>query len=200
MAKVVIIGAGGVGGVVTHKCAQLPGYSVRSCWHLAPSQVRCHAQLDRRLKPRRWMRITFLSWLHFSKRKAVHGHQCRLALPRPDHHGCVPEAGVHYMDTANYEPLDTAKFEYKWQWAYQEKFKKPAMALLGSGFDPGATNVFTAYLGKHYFDEMHTLDIIDVNGVIMVILCHQLQSKSIFVKSARNAATGKMVSSSPRLP
>lgn len=75
------------------------------------------------------------------------------------------ECGVNYLDTANYEPLDTAKFEYKWQWAYQEKFKAAGlMALLGSGFDPGATNVFTAYLAKHYFDEMHTLDIIDVNG------------------------------------
>lgn len=75
------------------------------------------------------------------------------------------ETGVHYLDTANYEPLDTAKFEYKWQWAYQNKFKQAGlMALLGSGFDPGATNMFTAYLAKHYFDEIHYLDIIDVNG------------------------------------
>jgi len=75
------------------------------------------------------------------------------------------ETGVNYLDTANYEPLDTAKFEYKWQWAYQEKFQKAGlMALLGSGFDPGATNVFTAYLKKHYFDEIQQLDIIDVNG------------------------------------
>ena len=75
------------------------------------------------------------------------------------------EAGVNYLDTANYEPLDTAKFEYSWQWAYHEKFEKAGlMALLGSGFDPGATNVFTAYLQKHCFDEIHTLDIIDVNG------------------------------------
>jgi len=75
------------------------------------------------------------------------------------------EAGVHYMDTANYEPLDTAKFEYSWQWAYQQRFKDAGlMALLGCGFDPGATNVFTAYIAKHYFDEIHTLDIIDVNG------------------------------------
>ncbi|MEX2367555.1 MAG: saccharopine dehydrogenase family protein, partial [Pseudohongiellaceae bacterium] len=75
------------------------------------------------------------------------------------------ETGVHYLDTANYEPPDTAKFEYSWQWAYREKFQKAGlMALLGSGFDPGATNVFTAYIAKHYFDEIHTLDIIDVNG------------------------------------
>ena len=75
------------------------------------------------------------------------------------------ETSVHYLDTANYEPPDTAKFEYRWQWAYQDKFKQAGlMALLGSGFDPGVTNVFTAYAAKHFFDEIHTLNIIDVNG------------------------------------
>jgi saccharopine dehydrogenase (NAD+, L-lysine forming) len=70
-----------------------------------------------------------------------------------------------YLDTANYEPRDTAKFEYHWQWDYREKFEKAGiMALLGSGFDPGVTNVFTAYLDKHYFDEISELDIVDVNG------------------------------------
>jgi saccharopine dehydrogenase (NAD+, L-lysine-forming) len=74
-------------------------------------------------------------------------------------------AGVHYLDTANYEPPDTAKFEYHWQWAYQDRFREAGLtAILGSGFDPGATNIFTAYLAKHYFDEIHELDIIDVNG------------------------------------
>ena len=64
-----------------------------------------------------------------------------------------------------YEPKDVAKFEYSWQWAYQEKFQKAGlMALLGSGFDPGVTNVFTAYAAKHYFDEIHYLDIVDCNG------------------------------------
>ncbi len=75
------------------------------------------------------------------------------------------ETGVHYLDTANYEPKDEAKFEYSWQWAYQDKFKeKGIMALLGAGFDPGVTNVFTAYAAKHYFDEVHYLDIVDCNG------------------------------------
>jgi saccharopine dehydrogenase (NAD+, L-lysine-forming) len=75
------------------------------------------------------------------------------------------KAGIDYLDTANYEPLDVAKFEYSWQWAYQEKFEKAGLsALLGSGFDPGVTNVFTAWALKHHFDEIHTLDIIDVNG------------------------------------
>ena len=75
------------------------------------------------------------------------------------------EAGVNYMDTANYEPRDVAKFEYSWQWAYQERFKQAGLyALLGSGFDPGVTNVYTAWALKHHFDEIEYLDIIDVNG------------------------------------
>jgi saccharopine dehydrogenase (NAD+, L-lysine-forming) len=75
------------------------------------------------------------------------------------------EAGVNYLDTANYEPKDVAKFEYKWQWAYKEKFEKAGlMALLGSGFDPGVTNVFCAYAQKHLFDEIHTVDIVDCNA------------------------------------
>ncbi len=75
------------------------------------------------------------------------------------------ETGVDYLDTANYEPLDKAKFEYKWQWAYQSRYKKAGlMALLGSGFDPGVTNVYTAWLHKHEFDEIETLDIVDANA------------------------------------
>jgi saccharopine dehydrogenase (NAD+, L-lysine-forming) len=90
-----------------------------------------------------------------------------LALPYQDLHimdACL-ETGVHYMDTANYEPLDEAHFEYSWQWAYQEKFKQRGiMAVLGSGFDPGVTNVFTAYAQKHLFDEINYLDILDCNA------------------------------------
>ena len=75
------------------------------------------------------------------------------------------EAGVHYMDTANYEPKDVAKFEYHWQWAYRERFEQAGlMALLGCGFDPGATQVFTAYANKHHFDRMDYLDIVDCNA------------------------------------
>lgn len=75
------------------------------------------------------------------------------------------EAGVHYLDTANYEPPDVAKFEYKWQWAYKEKFEKAGLfALLGSGFDPGVTNVWAAYAQKKLFDEIHTIDILDCNA------------------------------------
>ena len=90
-----------------------------------------------------------------------------LALPYQDltiMDACL-ETGVHYVDTANYEPEDTAKFEYKWQWAYREKYEKAGItALLGSGFDPGVTSVFSAYALKHYFDEIHYIDILDCNG------------------------------------
>ncbi|HCD34438.1 MAG TPA: saccharopine dehydrogenase, partial [Phycisphaerales bacterium] len=75
------------------------------------------------------------------------------------------EAGVDYLDTANYEPRDEAKFEYKWQWAYQDRFKDAGLcALLGSGFDPGVTNVFCAYAQKELFDEIHYIDILDCNA------------------------------------
>lgn len=77
------------------------------------------------------------------------------------------EAGVHYLDTANYEPKDEAKFEYKWQWAYHDRFKEAGLtAILGCGFDPGVTSIFTAYAAKHHFDEIHYLDIVDCNAGI----------------------------------
>jgi len=75
------------------------------------------------------------------------------------------ETGVHYLDTANYEPKEEAKFEYSWQWAYQDRFKKAGLtAILGCGFDPGVTNIYTAYAVKHHFDEIHYLDIVDANA------------------------------------
>ena len=90
-----------------------------------------------------------------------------LALPYQDLNimeACLNE-NVHYLDTANYEPRDEAKFEYKWQWELHDRFKeKSLMGLLGSGFDPGVTNVYTAYIKKHYLDEIHYLDILDCNG------------------------------------
>ncbi len=168
MAKVLIIGAGGVGGVVTHKCAQvadvfeeivLASRTEEKCKQIAAQLKRPieTAQVDADSVPE------LVALIERVKPDLV----INVALPYQDltiMDACL-ETGVHYMDTANYEPLDTAKFEYKWQWAYQEKFEKAGlMALLGSGFDPGATNVFTAYLAKHYFDEIENLDIIDVNG------------------------------------
>ncbi|WP_297720239.1 saccharopine dehydrogenase family protein, partial [uncultured Porphyromonas sp.] len=75
------------------------------------------------------------------------------------------ECGVNYLDTANYEPKDEAKYQYSWQWAYQDRFKEAGLtAILGCGFDPGVTSVFTAYAAKHHFDEIHYLDIVDCNA------------------------------------
>jgi saccharopine dehydrogenase (NAD+, L-lysine-forming) len=168
MSKVVIIGAGGVGGVVTHKCAQLP--EVFSEIVLASRTLaKCDAiaaQLDRPIKTAKIDADNVPELAAFLKTENP-DLVINVALPYQDltiMDACL-DAGVDYMDTANYEPLDTAKFEYKWQWAYQDKFEKAGLtALLGSGFDPGATNMFTAYVAKHYFDEIHELDIIDVNG------------------------------------
>ena len=172
MKKVMIIGAGGVGQVVAHKCAQLP--EVFSEIVLASrTESKCIA-IAKQIKDTQNRDIStaqvdadnvpeLVALLNVEKPFMV----INVALPYQDltiMDACL-EAGVHYMDTANYEPLDTAKFEYHWQWAYQEKFQKAGlMALLGSGFDPGATNMFTAYAAKHYFDEIQYLDIIDVNG------------------------------------
>lgn len=168
MSKVIIIGAGGVGGVVTHKCAQLP--EIFSEIILASrNEDKCKAiaaQLDRPIRTAQ-VDADNVPELTALLEKEKPDLVINVALPYQDLHimdACLA-AGVDYLDTANYEPLDTAKFEYSWQWAYREKFENAGlMALLGSGFDPGATNVFTAYLSKHYFDEIHELDIIDVNG------------------------------------
>ncbi|KKN36547.1 hypothetical protein LCGC14_0772530 [marine sediment metagenome] len=168
MSKVMIIGAGGVGGVVTHKCAQLPEVFAEIVL-ASRTEAKCKAiaaQLDRPIKTAQVdadnvPELTAL--LKAEKPDLV----INVALPYQDltiMDACLA-AGIDYMDTANYEPLDTAKFEYSWQWAYHDKFREAGLtALLGSGFDPGATNVFTTYVAKHYFDEIHELDIIDVNG------------------------------------
>ena len=168
MAKVMIIGAGGVGGVVAHKCAQVP-HCFTEIILASRTESKCKVianQLSRKIKTSQ-VDADNVSELVALLKKEKPKLVINVALPYQDltiMDACL-EAGVHYMDTANYEPLDTAKFEYKWQWAYQEKFKSAGLtALLGSGFDPGATNMFTAYLAKHYFDEIHELDIIDVNG------------------------------------
>lgn len=172
MSRVLIIGAGGVASVVAHKCAQqsdiftdivvatrtlsraeklrdevadIQGQKI-TVEQIDADDVPATVALIRRTKPRLLM---------------------NLALPYQDltlMDACL-EAGVDYLDTANYEPPDEAKFEYKWQWAYQERFAKAGrMALLGSGFDPGVTNVFCAYAQKVLFDTIDTIDILDCNG------------------------------------
>ena len=170
--KVLVIGAGGVGSVVVHKCAQDPdtfsqivlaSRTLSRCEKIQAQVKELHgvdieiAQVDaddveqtvaliKRVKPRMVINV---------------------ALPYQDlplMDACLA-AGIDYLDTANYEPPDEAKFEYSWQWAYHDRFKEAGlMALLGSGFDPGVTNVFCAYAQKQLFDEIHTIDILDCNG------------------------------------
>lgn len=173
MAKILIIGAGGVGRVVTYKCAQHP--EVFSEIMLASrTQSKCDdiitavkkdtgyqniqsAQVDAENVPEL---VTLIK--AFQPELVLH-----VALPYQDltiMDACL-ETGVHYLDTANYEPKEEAKFEYSWQWAYQDRFReKGIMAVLGCGFDPGVTSIFTAHAAKHHFDEIHYLDIVDCNG------------------------------------
>jgi saccharopine dehydrogenase (NAD+, L-lysine-forming) len=170
--RVLIIGAGGVGGVVAHKTAQakdvfgeilLASRTKSRCDKIAAEVKELSgraidtAQIDADDVP--------------ALTKLLKEYRPRLvinvALPYQDLHimdACLA-AGVDYLDTANYEPPDVAKFEYKWQWAYQDRFAQAGrMALLGSGFDPGVTNVYCAYAQKHLFDEIHYVDIVDCNA------------------------------------
>jgi len=168
MARVVIIGAGGVGGVVAHKCAALPEVFTEILL-ASRTKSKCDAiaaQLDGKIQTAQ-VDADNVEELTALLKEFKADLVINVALPYQDlsiMDACLA-AGVNYVDTANYEPKDVAKFEYKWQWEYQERFQKAGlMALLGSGFDPGVTNVYTAYGVKHYLDELHELDIIDVNG------------------------------------
>jgi len=172
MSRVLIVGAGGVSHVVVNKCAQLP--EIFSEIHLASRTLsKCEAiAADVLARSQQQVQVHQLDADVVANtvallKKIKPALLINVALPYQDlalMDACL-EAGVHYLDTANYEPKDVAKFEYSWQWAYQDKFTNAGLsALLGSGFDPGVTNVFTAWALKHHFDEIHTLDIIDVNG------------------------------------
>ncbi|MFC1765357.1 saccharopine dehydrogenase family protein [Planctomycetota bacterium] len=172
MSKVLIIGAGGVGNVVAQKCAQVP--EVFEEIVLASRTVAKCEQIAKRVQIRTGQTIKTACVDADDVRQVValaEKHQpdliLNVALPYQDlplMDACLA-AGIDYLDTANYEPPEEAKFEYQWQWAYQDRFQgKGIMALLGSGFDPGVTNVFCAYAQKHFFDEIHTVDIVDCNA------------------------------------
>jgi saccharopine dehydrogenase (NAD+, L-lysine forming) len=172
MSKILIIGAGGVSQVVVHKCAQHP--SVFTEILLASRTKSKCDKIAAEIKQKYGKTIETAS-IDAEDVPALTALMkafnpvlvINVALPYQDltiMDACLL-AGVHYLDTANYEPKDVAKYEYSWQWAYQERFKNAGlMAVLGCGFDPGVTNVFTAYAAKHHFDEMHTLDIVDANA------------------------------------
>lgn len=169
MAKVLIIGAGGVGAVVAHKCASvtevfseivIASRTLTKCNKVASAIGKDNittAQVDADNVA--------------ETIELINQHQpdllINVALPYQDlplMEACLATK-TNYMDTANYEPKDEAKFEYKWQWAYHDRFKEAGiMALLGCGFDPGVTSIYTAYAAKHHFDEIHYLDIVDCNA------------------------------------
>jgi len=171
MGKALLIGAGGVASVVAHKCCQnskvfdeicIASRTLSKCDALKESlpvgPVRVStAQVDADYSDQVIKLIE-----KFSPDIVIN-----VALPYQDlsiMEACLATR-VDYVDTANYEPKDTAKFEYGWQWAYRERFEKAGItALLGSGFDPGVTGVFSAYAQKHYFDEIHYIDILDANA------------------------------------
>ena len=172
MGKALIIGCGGVASVAIHKCCQNSAVFEEICI-ASRTKSKCD-DLKEKLSGRTKTKITtaqvdandvdaLVKLIEEVRPDVV----LNLALPYQDltiMDACLATK-VHYVDTANYEPEDTAKFEYKWQWAYQEKFRQAGItALLGSGFDPGVTGVFSAYALKHYFDEINYIDILDCNA------------------------------------
>ena len=171
MGKALIIGAGGVASVAVHKCCQNSEVFEEICI-ASRTKSKCDA-LKEKLDGGKTKITTaqvdadsveeLVALINKEKPDVV----LNLALPYQDltiMDACL-ETKTNYVDTANYAPLDTAKFEYKWQWAYREKFEKAGItALLGSGFDPGVTGVFSAYALKHEFDEINYIDILDCNA------------------------------------
>lgn len=171
MGKALIIGAGGVASVAVHKCVQNSEVFEEICI-ASRTKSKCDdlkAKLDGGKTKISTAQVDadnveeLIALINEFKPDIV----MNLALPYQDltiMDACLATK-THYMDTANYEPEDTAKFEYSWQWDYKERFEKAGItALLGSGFDPGVTGVFSAYALKHYFDEIEYIDILDCNG------------------------------------
>ncbi|MFC2286766.1 MAG: saccharopine dehydrogenase C-terminal domain-containing protein [Selenomonas sp.] len=171
MGKALIIGAGGVASVAVHKCCQNSDAFEEICI-ASRTKAKCDA-LKEKLAGGKTKITTaqvdadktdeLISLIEREKPDVV----LNLALPYQDltiMDACLATK-THYVDTANYEPEDTAKFEYKWQWEYNARFKEAGItALLGSGFDPGVTGVFSAYALKHHFDEINYIDILDCNA------------------------------------
>ncbi len=186
MAKVMLIGAGGVAGVAAAKMAQNPDV-FGELLIASRTKARCDAikaDIERRYAAGegKWgtgngERKTVISTAQLDAMDVAATTAMikefkpdlvmNIALPYQDlaiMDACLA-AGVSYLDTANYEPPEEAHFEYSWQWAYREKFEKAGLtAILGCGFDPGVTQVFSAHAQKHYFDTIETLDILDCNG------------------------------------
>ena len=177
--KVMLIGAGGVAGVAAAKMCQNPE-TFGALLIASRTEARCKA-IKKDIEGRPWYRKgkarTKISTAQIDAMntprlvRMIKGFKpdlvMNIALPYQDlaiMDACL-KAGVSYLDTANYEPPEEAHFEYSWQWAYRKRFEKAGLtAILGCGFDPGVTQVFSAYAQKHYFDTIETLDILDCNG------------------------------------
>ena len=171
MGKCLIIGCGGVASVAIHKCCQ-NSEVFEEIMIASRTKSKCDA-LKAKLDGGKTIIHTakvdadnvdeLIELINSFKPDVV----LNLALPYQDltiMDACLATK-TNYVDTANYEPLDTAKFEYSWQWAYREKFKEAGItALLGSGFDPGVTGVFSAYAMKHEFEVINNIDILDCNA------------------------------------
>lgn len=171
LGKALIIGAGGVASVVVHKCCQNPDVFEEICI-ASRTKEKCDALAAKLDGGKTKIQTAKLDADNTDEVIALiksFGPDVviNVALPYQDltiMDACLA-TGVHYVDTANYEPPEVPKFEYKWQWAYRERFEKAGItALLGSGFDPGVTGVFCAYAQKHHFDEIHSIDIVDANA------------------------------------
>ena len=170
--NVLIIGAGGVGNVVAHKCAQASEH-FGEILLASRNENKCKAiAADVKAATGRTIRTAAVDADDVQATVALMRSfkpdlVINVALPYQDlsiMDACL-HAGVHYLDTANYEPPNHAKFEYSWQWAYRERFAQAGLtAILGSGFDPGVTNVFCAHAQKHLFDSIETVDIMDANA------------------------------------
>ena len=178
MARVLLIGAGGVAGVAAAKMAQNPDV-FEELMIASRTKARCDAikaDIERRGFAKDGKKTSIstaqIDAMDVAATTALIKEfkpnlVMNIALPYQDlaiMDACLA-AGVSYLDTANYEPPEEAHFEYSWQWAYRERFEKAGLtAILGCGFDPGVTQVFSAYAQKHYFDTIETLDILDCNG------------------------------------
>ncbi len=173
MGKVLIIGAGGVGTVVAHKVAQNSDVFT-DIMMASRTQSKCDdiARAVEKKFPKVKIKTAKVDADSVEELKVLFNSfkpelVINVALPYQDltiMDACLA-CGVNYLDTANYEPIDEAKYEYSWQWAYKDRFEKAGLtAILGCGFDPGVTSVYTAYAAKHHFDEMHYLDIVDCNA------------------------------------
>ena len=171
MGKALIIGCGGVAGVAIHKCCQNSDV-FEEILIASRTKSKCDALRDKLSGGKTKISTVRVDADNVDELvQLIEGFKpdvvLNLALPYQDltiMEACL-KTKVDYVDTANYEPVDTAKFEYKWQWAYHDRFKEAGItALLGSGFDPGVTSVFSAYALKHHFDEIHEIDILDANG------------------------------------